>query len=167
MILNGKEQRHRRECGDMRGLNNPAVGVSDWPDIGCGLAGPGTKNGMGVRPGMLMVTSGRGRMGEGTTRSDERQRQIQHSDPEGHDGGGSFNGQSIHGSTIFPGYSSTPIEETCLPTDAHGCYTIIQLSAGTSATHFSPRILPATPFAPPVPARSPTVRRGPRGPARR
>ncbi len=110
----------------MRGLDNPAVGMSGWPDIGCGLAGPGTKNGMGVRPGMLVVISGRSRMGEGTTRRDERQRQIQHSDPEGHDGGGGFNRQSIHRSTIFPGYSSTLFEETCLPTDAHGCYTIIR-----------------------------------------
>lgn len=55
VILNGKEQRYRRKCGDMRAPDNPAVGVSDWPDIGCGLTGPGAERGVGVRPGMLMV----------------------------------------------------------------------------------------------------------------
>jgi len=86
------------------GQDHAAGRVCNWPDIGRGLTGPRTERGMRVRPGMLVVISGRGRMGEGTTRRDERQRQVEQGDPEGHDGGGGSNGQSIHGSTIFPGY---------------------------------------------------------------
>ncbi len=87
VILNGNKQRNGREYGDMGGPDNSAVGLSDWPDIGCGLAGPGTEGGMGVRPGMLVMITGRGRMGKGTTRSDERQGQIDQGDAESHNGG--------------------------------------------------------------------------------
>lgn len=63
------------------------ISLGDRADIRCGLAGPRTERGMGVRPGMLVVIDGRGRMGEGTTRGDERQRQVDEGDPEGHDSG--------------------------------------------------------------------------------
>lgn len=87
VILKGNEQRSGRERKQLRTPNDPAVRVSHRPDIGCRLAGPRTKRGMGVRPGMLMVLSGRCRMRKGTTRRNERQGQIDHGDPESHNSG--------------------------------------------------------------------------------
>lgn len=87
MILNGNEQRNESKRGEMRGPDNSAIRVSHRPDIGCGLAGPGTERGMGICPGMLVVIDGRSRMDKGTSRRDEQQRQVEHGDAKGHDSG--------------------------------------------------------------------------------
>jgi hypothetical protein len=69
----------RRSRGKRMKLGRPhyaAGSLSQRPDIGSGLAGPEAEGSMRVRPGMLMVSVGRRRMGEETTGCHQSQRHV-------------------------------------------------------------------------------------------
>lgn len=79
---------------------------------------------MRFRPGMLMVPVGRRGMGEETTGRHQGQRHVHPGHTDCDTGQGSLECRLCHRVSLSPDRSSTLILEACLPTDAHGCYTI-------------------------------------------
>lgn len=124
-MRNIDEQRSSRKRMELSRPDHAAGCLSQRPDIGGGLAGPGTERRMRFRPVMLMVSVGWRRMGEEATGRHQGQRHVHPGNTECDTGQGFVQGRSCRHVDLSCTCSSTLIRRACLPTDAHGCYTIV------------------------------------------
>lgn len=88
VVPGGKKGWNRKRRVSLSDPDHAVITVRSGTDIrGC-LAGPEAESGVRFRAGVLMVSGRRRRVSEGTTRSDERQGQIEPRNPQCDDGDG-------------------------------------------------------------------------------